>query len=155
MNTLLQAVGKNVIESNSLEDVISSQNKILIEYFVNQFSDNIKFKNEYFDVTIKTTTEAFKISKETIFNIELLDSVKIEKVFNKEWEKINTIKKKFSELLTALDEKIIVETFDYYKIYNSFTKNIYPIISTDKKLEKFFEERMISELGMQISGLPF
>jgi len=155
MNTMLEAVGKNVIESNSLEDVVLSQNKILIEYFVTQFSDNIKFRNDYSDVTEQTILEAFRICKDTIFNDDLLSSIKKEKDFSRQWDRISVIKKQFSEKLTLFDDKIIVDNFDLYKIYHSYTKNIYPIISTNKSLDAFFEEKMISELYTKISGLPF
>jgi hypothetical protein len=156
MNTMLQAVGKNVIGSNSLETVLFNQNKILIDYFSTQFADNITFKNDYYELPKETVAEeAFKVCKNTIFNIELISNAKKEKELKLKYEKIDSIQKQFMEQLSAIDERIIVETFNYYKIYHSYTKNIYPIISSNEKLKEYFDYKMNSELATSISGIPF
>jgi hypothetical protein len=155
MNTMVQAVGKNVIEGNSLEDVIFNQNKILIDYFTSQFSDNIKFKNEYFDVTDETIMKTYEISKETIFNYDMIMNAKQEKEWNLEYEKIMDIREQFKTRLNYFDKTIVIESFDYYKIYQNYLKSIHPIISTNDNLRQYFDDKMKSELTLSISGMPF
>lgn len=155
MNTMLEAVGKNVITDNSLEEVIFNQNKILIDYFVNQFGDNIHFKNDYYEVPNEVISEVFQLCKNTLFDNKLIFEADNEKDWSKKWDKVDAIKNRFNERLILTDENVVIESFDYRKIWESFTKNIYPIISKDKTLESFFEEKIIYELGAKISRMPF
>ena len=155
MSTMIQAVGENVIKDNSLEEVIFNQNKILIDYFVGQLTDNIKFKEGYYDVSKETVLKAYFVFKETILNFDLISEAKSEKDWKKESEKFCSLELRLKEELDNLDDKIKIENFDYYKIANSFIKNIYPIISNNEKLSNYFDKKMVSELETEISGLPF
>lgn len=155
MNTMLQAVGKNVIKDDSLESVINNQNKILIDYFVGQFADNIKFKDSYYDITSETVSKAYKIIEEIIFNYNIIIDAKGEKDWKNEYEKINTMGKRLVESLSLFDKKINIETFHIHKIINSYIKNIYPIISNNVEMKGYFDWKMLSELETEISGLPF
>jgi hypothetical protein len=155
MNAMLQAVGRNVIQDKSFEEVIFNQNQILIDFFVNQFIDNIIVESLPYDSPIKITSEVYDACKATIFNYDLLKSARKEKEWKKEWEKREKIEEEFTERLKALDDRLKIRSFNYFKIYTSYIDKIYPIVSKDKRIQELLDKKMISEIEQLIYGLPF
>jgi hypothetical protein len=154
MNEMLVAVGKNVIKENAFEDVIFSQNKLLVEFFVDQFLNSLKFKNEISDISREMATDILSAAKETILDEKNVQSLIKEADWEKQYALKQKIEMKFREKLISIDQRLVLEHFNYYKIYESFTK-IFEIVSKDKNLKTHLESSLVTELQFQISGLPF
>lgn len=155
MNEMLQAVGKNVIQDNSFDNVILSQNKILIDFFVNQFIDNISFNTEIQNFSIESTSKVYTAIKETLLNYNLLDSVAKEKDWKKSYPMRQKIEEDFSNKLFEIEPTLKLKQYNYSKVSNNFYSKIYSLVSKNESLQKLMEEKMINELNLKISGLPF
>jgi len=155
MNEMIQAVGKNVIQDNSFNEVIESQNKILVDFYVNQFIDNISFTTEIQDFSMDSTIQLYGIIKDTILNNKLLEEVSNEKDYLMRREKSKNIETEFNNRLSEIDKDLVLNSYNFYKASNNYFKRIHPILSKDENLEKLFEQKMATELQMKVSGLPF
>ncbi len=154
MNEMIIAVGKNVIQDNTFEEVIFNQNKILIEFFVEQFSDNLEFRNEY-EITDEEAHEIYLITKKILFNDQSGNNFELGKDFMKKWEMKAEIEKEYRINLLNFDERLIIEKFDYYKIFENYYRKIYPILQNSQNLEEHFDEKMTDKLKMKIIDVPF
>lgn len=156
MNTMIQAVGENVIqEKTSYEEVIFNQNKILIEFFVTQFLDNIVFEELPGESPTDIGSEVYDICKETILNYERLNSYNKEKDAISRLNKWHIIEGDFSERLKYLDNNLKLSKYDSFNIQYNYYHKIHPIISKDERLKNFLDEKMIYELTLVLYGLPF
>lgn len=98
MNEMIIAVGKNIIKDDSFEDILFNQNKILIEFFITQFTDSIDFKVDY-DIPEQELNQVFLISKKTIFNIETYNLITGTKQPMAKYNIKNKIAKEFKDQL--------------------------------------------------------
>ena len=154
MNEMIIAVGKNVIQDNTFEDVIFNQNKILIEFFVEQFVDNLEFKNEY-DITEDEVKNVYSITKKILFSDENKSKYDSEKDYIKKWELKKQIDNEFRENLLEFDDRLPIERFDYSKIFDNYYSKIFPVLQGVKKLENYFDEKMKEEIKNKIKDFPF
>ncbi|PNQ73126.1 hypothetical protein C1T31_09055 [Hanstruepera neustonica] len=152
MNEMLVAVGKNVIQDNSFEDVIFKQNEILVEFFADQFIDNISFKNN-FDIKELELEEFVKYCMDTILNPDFVLS--LENVeFDVAWSKIDDKEFEFRKGVSKINDALQIERFNYYKIFSNYTK-IASIIKEDHRLDRHLREKLSRDLNLEITGLPF
>jgi hypothetical protein len=155
MNEMILAVGLNVIQdSTSFQAVIYNQNKILLEFFVGQFSDNIEFKY-HFELSDDTLKEINGIIKETIFNIDRYNIIQSEKGGLKQHNLQKNLENEFRERLEFLDERLQLENFNLYKLYQNFFKKVYPVLNSDESLSLYFDEIMLQVLQLEIDDLSF
>tara|TARA_R110000868_G_C10843111_1_gene760215 strand:+ start:104 stop:1210 length:1107 start_codon:yes stop_codon:yes gene_type:complete len=154
MNEMIIAVGKNVIQDNSFENVLFDQNKILIEFYVEQFTDNITFKNNY-EISIENAEEIYELSLNTLFNYEKFKEVSLEKDWNRKWELRKNIVLEFQEGMHKIDEKLQVDQFDYFKIYENYFKKVFPLIINQPNLFEYFKSKFSEEIKNKILDLPF
>lgn len=154
MNEMLVAVGKNVIKEGSFEDVIFNQNKILIEFFVEQFCDNIQFKSDS-NIPIATSQEAYQILKQTILGKENILKAANEKDWKTKWSFLEEIENKFRNDLFFLDSRFQIESFNYYKIFQNYAYKILPILENDVRLQEYLDKKLFDSLELEITGLPF
>jgi hypothetical protein len=151
MNEMLLAVGKNVIKDNGFEDVLFKQNVILIEFFIEQFADNIKFKNEY-EISTEELDAVIKLCMNTILNPELILSIE-GKEWDEEWSEIKRNEMTFMDDICKINSLLQIESFNYYKVYSNY-KKIASIIHEDEKLKDLIHEKL-KKLELEITGLPF
>ncbi len=154
MNEMLTAVGKNIIQDESFKDVVFNQNKILIEFFVTQFIDNIRFKDEV-EISDDELNKIYHELKTLIFNPSFIQSLKNAKDFSVEWHLKEEQAKKFESALRNINKQLIIDEFHYFKIIENYLKNIFPIIENNKELENYLDLKLKSELNLEIQGLPF
>lgn len=154
MNEMLVAVGKNVIKEGSFDDVIFNQNKIVLEFFVEQFCDNINFKGDV-SIPIEVSRKAFEILKNTVLNPETLKAIFNEQDWDKRWNEMSELEKKFKKELLTLDNRLQIDNFNYYKIYGNYVNKILPVIENDSRLLEYFEKKLFENFEMEITGLPF
>lgn len=154
MNEMLVAVGKNVIKGSSFDDVIFNQNKILVEFFVEQFCDNITFRSDS-DIPLSVSREVFEILKQTILSKENILNVAKEKDFQKMWSNLGTIESKFKSDLLFLDSRLQIDSFNYYKIFKNYAHKILPILDSDVRLQEYLDTKLFASLELEITGLPF
>ena len=114
MNEMLIAVGKNVIKEGSFDDVIFNQNKIVIEFFVEQFCDNINFKGDH-TIPIEVSKKAFEILKDTVLNPENVKAI-ISQDWDKTWDDMSELDKRFRKELLVLDSRLQIENFYYFSV---------------------------------------
>lgn len=155
MNEMLTAVGKNLIGDDKYQDVIFHQNTILIDFFVNQFSDNIAFQNEIGDFTDEEAEKVYSIFLETVFNNQFLDEIKQEEHWKKQFEKRAEIEVLLKTKLYEHNRNINMKHIDFYKISTNYYDKIYPIVKENQSLRELLDKRLILELKYKISGLPF
>lgn len=156
MNEMIIAVGKNVIQDNSsFQDVLFNQNKILIEFFVTQFFDNINFKYDY-DIPENELESVLQVAKNTIFNINNFGEYETSKDGLKRYHLRNKFQDDFKSQLLLIDDRLQIENFNYYKILENYFTKIYPVIVSDSQLQKYFDEKMLSNFKTAIHDeLPF
>ena len=154
MNTMIQAVGANVIQGQSYEEVIFNQNVILLDFFGSQFSDNIEFGYLTFDSTTEFCKDVYEICKQTIFNYEMLITAEDKTDYKMEYANYEEIQMIFEEKLENLNKQLVIKKFDFHKIKKSYLSNIYPIISKDLKLQSLFDEKMLNRIEDALF-LPF
>lgn len=151
MNTMIQAVGKDVIQNDTYEEVIFKQNQIIIEYFVDHFVSNIDFDILLsLDEAQVLAPKIYRICKESILNYDLLKHLEDSDV--KTWYlKYQEVRNVFEEKLKKLDARIIVRHLYLKQIYNNYSKNIYPIISQDRRLQDILDDKIIEALIIEIA----
>lgn len=154
MNEMLLQVGKTVIQDTQFQDVIFNQNKIVIQFFVEQLIDNISFKNEI-DLNDEELKEVLIICEKTIFNIENIQDIEKEVNWEQKHYKRNLVEENLKDSLTKLNNQLKIDSFNFFKIYNSYAKKVYPIISNNKELKEYFDSLLKHELHTEIYGLPF
>jgi hypothetical protein len=154
MNEMIIAVGKNVIHDNSFENVLFDQNKILVEFFVEQFIDNISFKNNY-DITIEDAKKIYDLGLDTLFNYEKFKQINAEKDWNKKWDLRTYVISDFQEGLLNIDERLVLNSFNYYKVYENYFKKVYPLIINQNNLLEYFEMKLTNEIKDKVYDLPF
>lgn len=154
MNEMLVAVGKNVIQDNSFEDVVFNQNKILIEFFVEFFCENITFEGDH-EISKEIILEAFNIVKKTILDTNNVKRILHESNWDKTFELLREIEHKFKSDLLFLDSRLQIKYFSYYKIYYKYVYKILPILEKDKKLQEYFDQKLLADFELEITGLPF
>lgn len=155
MNEMLVAVGKNVIQDNTYQDVLFNQNIILIDFFIEQFYDNIEFKHDY-DIPDSELDQVFNVAKKTIFNIENYSKFEQEKNGMQKFKFKQAVQTEFIEQLFLINENIHVERFNYFRIFNNYFSKIHPILDNDKNVEKYFDTKLKESLKNSIfSDLPF
>ncbi len=152
MNEMLVAVGKNVIQDSGFDDVLFKQNEILVEFFVDQFVDNIRFKNDY-DIAEPELKKVIQLCMNTILNPDFVLSLK-NKAFNFILTKVEEKELEFKNQILEINKALQIENFNYYKTYSNY-KKIALIIKEDKRLEKLLREKLSKELSFEITGLPF
>ncbi len=141
MNEMIIAVGKNVIKDNSFEEVLFNQNKILIEFFITQFSDNINFQFDY-GISDQELDTVFLISKNTIFNIDNYNLINSSKSPLVKYNTKNQIVKDFKDQLLEINENLEISSFDYMKIYQNYFTKILPVLKSDPILQDYFDEQL-------------
>ncbi|UUF13888.1 MULTISPECIES: DUF4062 domain-containing protein [Flavobacterium] len=155
MNEMLLAVGKNVIQDDSsFAKVIFEQNKILIEFFVDQVIDNIGAKSDL-DISSEKTLKVYEIFKDVILNFETISSIERESDYFKKQIKRTEIEEKFKKEILTVDSRLQIEYLNYFKICDSYRKKIYPIILNNPELQNFLDSKLSYELELLITGLPF
>ena len=156
MNEMLNAVGKNVIKDDSTyNEVIQSQNLLIIDFFVNQFFDNIAFDKEIKEFSIEDATKVSKLCFETILNINRISNYDEVNDFKIVWEKNRELLKEFESKVVIINPDIIIKKIDHYKIMSSYSRKVYPNIKNNLKLLEELKTRMASEFQFKISGIPF
>lgn len=155
MNEMLQAVGQNVIEAQNFQKVVDSQNRILIDFYINQFMDNIVFSQELEDFSREKVDHVFNVIENTLLNAVKLSSISKDIRFELKSKKYWELFDEFKAGLMDIDNRLIIEHIDAYKVSFNFLNKIHPILVKDKKLRDFFESRLKDELYLDISGLPF
>lgn len=154
MNEMIIAVGKNVIQDNSFEKVLLDQNKILIEFYIEQFIDNISFKVNW-EISNEVAEKIYDLALETVFNYEKFNFINLEKNSSMKWELRAQIVSEFQEGLYEIDEKLQLEYLNYYKIYENYFKKIHPLILNQPILSQYFKEKFSEEIKSKIDELPF
>lgn len=155
MNEMIIAVGKNVIQdTTSFQDVLFNQNKILLEFFVSQFSDNIEFKYR-FDISDELVEEIYDTSLDTIFSIERYRQINDKKIHDQFGFRLR-LEKEFIDRLAFIDARLQIEKFNYYKLFFNFFKKVYPVIESDESLKNYFNEIVKEAIkDAIIDDLPF
>ncbi len=120
MNEMLVAVGKNVIQDDNFKDVIFKQNTILVEFFIGQFIDNIKFTNDY-DINTKELGKVMQGCMSTVLKPEFILSLEEDGISNV-FDLMNEKEDEFKKSLLEIHESIQIEYFNYFKIYSYYRK---------------------------------
>lgn len=152
MNEMLVAVGKNVIQDNSFDDVLFKQNAILIDFFVDQFTEHMVFKNEY-DISDEELNQVVYLCLNTILNPDFVLSLDVQN-FNGYWDSIEIKETEFKNKIIKINSLLQIERFNYSKTYFNYRK-IASIIKDDSRLRKLIEEKLFDDLKLKITGLPF
>lgn len=155
MNEMLGAMGRNLMEEDKVKEVLFNQNKILIDFFINQIKDNISFQNEITDFSKEETEKVYYAFKETVFNYELLHEIELQEDYQNAWEKRDELELLLKNKLIEINPHLVCKHLNFYKLSNSYYKKIYPIIIEDKKLEELFKKQFIEDIELEITGLPF
>jgi hypothetical protein len=155
MNEMIIAVGKNVIKDNSFEEILFNQNKILIDFFITQFSDNIDFQIDY-DIPEEELNAVFLISKKTIFNIDNFNLINNSKSMLVKINAKDKIVSEFRNQLEAVNKNIEINYFSYSRIYDNYFIRIYPVLKSNIKLEEYFDKKLKETFKEKIFvDLPF
>jgi hypothetical protein len=155
MNEMLGAMGRNLMEEDKVKEVLFNQNKILIDFFINQIKDNISFQNEIMDFSKEETEKVYYAFKETVFNYELLHEIELEQGHMNAWKKRDELELLLKNKLIEINPHLVSKDLNFYKLSNSYYKKIHPIIIEDKKLEELFKKQFIEDIELEITGLPF
>lgn len=156
MNAMLQAVGKNVIQDQSYENVIFHQNELLIDFFVSFFSNNISFKTTFTsEEADRLAPEIYRICNKTILNHERLTEISNYPDWREGYEKSKELQDEFYNSLKVLNINLIIGRFNYTEITKHYMDKIYPIISQNERLKHFMDQKMISAISFDIGDLPF
>lgn len=155
MNEMLDAMGRNLMEDDKVQEVLVNQNKILIDFFINQIKDNVIFYNNVFDFTIEDTIKVYNAFKETIFNYELISIIESEKDWKVSVLKRKDLEKSFQNKLLKINPRLSIKFLDFHKLSNNYYEKIHPIVSANKDLEKLFKKQFLEEMTLEISGIPF
>lgn len=155
MNEMLGAVGKNLIDEDKFTEVIFNQNRILLDFFVTQFIDNISFQNELVDFTKKQTQLVFSAFKSTLLNYELLNEIEGIEDWKKAWNMRSELQHVLQKELHSIDPTLTIKSLNFIKLTASYFNKIYPIINSNPELNTIFENKMIEELNDKIMDLPF
>jgi hypothetical protein len=154
MNEMISAVGKIVIQDNSFEKVLFDQNKILIEFYVEQFIDNITFKF-YQELSIEDAEKIYELSMRTLFDYEKFKFINLEKDWNTKWNLRTKVVSEFQQEMYLINEKLQLEEFNYAKIYENYFKKVYPLIMNQPNLMEYFKSKFTEEIKDKIYDLSF
>lgn len=153
MNEMLTAVGKNVINDGTFEEIIFKQNQVVLDFFIEQFIDNISFNEDITDE--RSIQESLELLKITIFNGDVIKRIKEIQNWEEKWMEISKLQNNFKNDLLKIDNRLIIEFKNFYKIFENYSQKILPIIENDRELKDFFLEKLSKEWDLEITGLPF
>jgi hypothetical protein len=157
MGDMLNAVGKKVIDEENYKNIIFEQNEKIIDFFVEQFRNNLTFEYEFpYEESEEIAKNILRICNETLFDSNFLILYHRKDFYDRAKKTID----EFTKKILALNEKLVVRSIWGYDIIRSYYNNIYPIISDKANFDKtnlnqYFEKKMIYAIHLLVSKLPF
>lgn len=155
MNEMLGAMGRNLMEKDKVKEVLFNQNKILIDFFVNEIEDNISFQSVIDYFSEEDLEKVYNSFKETVFNNELLHEIELEQDWNISWEKLEELELSIKNKLIEINPYLTIKSANFIKLSNSYYKRIYSIIMKDKALEELLKKQFKNKIYLKITRLPF
>jgi hypothetical protein len=152
MNEMLTAVGKNVIKDAPFEEVIFEQNKILIDFFIEHFFENIQFK-DYFEASDKILEDIYNLVNETFFNQQTISIYKTKDPFDQH-QYLSSFFKNFERKLLKIDTRLTLSKFHPWNSISNYINKIHPLIENDDALKNYMKEQFFNFLYDELR-LPF
>jgi hypothetical protein len=153
MNEMLNAVGKNVLK-DEYNEVINNQNRLIIDFFVTQFFDNIKFENEIKDFSRENAEIISNFCFDTILNSSRIQPFNFDK-FDEIWSENLSVLKDFKDKISEIDSNIVIKSIDHFRLMTNYNEKVYPYIKDSPQLMTELKNKMTYEFQYKLSGVPF
>lgn len=161
MNEMLTSVGKEILskDKKEYEKVIDSQLSILIDFFINEFRDNIDFENDF---TIEQLDNIdLKKAVDLIYNL-ILDvkfpvlsketDTKTKIIFNR--DVTSSIYGQLTNGLILINETLTLKAMNIRKLNKVFAEKVKPFLRNSNDEEEL-KNRLEKSLYLELSDLPF
>lgn len=160
MNEMISTLGKHIlgVDNSEYESVIENQFKIILDYFDESISNSIEFKYTLDDDEIRLLDmdRIYEVFDQKLFsvtypndNTENLES-RYKRIRKFQIDNVNQIQK----MLLEIDPQLVIQRFNYRRIFYIYRDKIEPNLRNDKDKERF-KKRFLDQISLELGALPF